>query len=228
MSAFARFDSSEPTAPLSPAGEFARGSEGQAVTWAQQRLTDIGVEVGTVDGSFGERTQAGLGVVGAETGGADALQAVLDAALDADATASGLWYWPLPGLPNAPVTSPFCWRNGRHHNGIDLGAGRGTAVGSTRAGTVIYAGVSSGYGNLVVVGHGVIGNLGRVHSYYAHLLRIRVSNRQSIGARHRVGDVDNTGASIGDHLHFEIRINCSGGQAFTGTPVNPCNYLARC
>ncbi|MBW3631259.1 MAG: peptidoglycan DD-metalloendopeptidase family protein [Gemmatimonadetes bacterium] len=228
MSAFDRFDEARPTEPLSTARAFVRGGEGEAVAWGQQRLTDLGFDVGHIDGTFGERTEAGVAAIaeGAEPQGRDAMQAILMATVAPEASSG--WRWPLPGAPSAPITSPFCWRQGRHHDGIDISASRGAAVGASRAGTVIHAGVAGGYGNLVVVGHGQVGNLGRVHSYYAHLLRVRVRDRQSIGALHRLGDVDNTGNSFGDHLHFEIRIKCSAGQAFTGTAVNPCKFLTRC
>src|SRR5262249_56179160 len=49
-------------------------------------------------------------------------------------TGSGALAWPV----NAPITSPFGWRWGRMHEGIDLGAGYGTPIGAAAAGTVIY------------------------------------------------------------------------------------------
>ena len=51
----------------------------------------------------------------------------------------------LAGL--GPVTSPFGWRWGRMHEGIDIGVGYGTPIHAAACGTVIYAGWEGGYGN---------------------------------------------------------------------------------
>ena len=61
--------------------------------------------------------------------------------------------WPVQG----PVTSPFGWRWGRMHEGIDIGVGYGTPIHAAAGGTVIYCGWEEGYGNFVVIDHG--GNL---------------------------------------------------------------------
>ena len=82
----------------------------------------MGFDVGEVDGRFGDRTEAALSEfaerAGVEAEGAPAMQAILGFSVAANAAASG-WYWPLPGAPGAIITSQFCWRDGRHHNGID-------------------------------------------------------------------------------------------------------------
>src|SRR4029078_264317 len=58
--------------------------------------------------------------------------------------------WPASG----PVTSPFGFRWGRMHEGIDIGASYGSAIHAAAAGTVIYCGWESGDGNLVLIHHG--------------------------------------------------------------------------
>jgi murein DD-endopeptidase MepM/ murein hydrolase activator NlpD len=116
--------------------------------------------------------------------------------------------WPV----NAPITSPFGWRWGRMHEGVDLGAAYGTPIAAAAAGVVIYAGWEDGYGNLVVIDHG-----GGLATAYGHQSRIAVSVGQSVSQGELVGYVGSTGHSTGPHLHFEVRVN---GQA-----VDPLGYL---
>jgi murein DD-endopeptidase MepM/ murein hydrolase activator NlpD len=116
--------------------------------------------------------------------------------------------WPV----NAPITSPFGWRWGRLHEGVDLGAAYGSPIAAAAAGVVIYAGWESGYGNLVVIDHG-----GGLATAYGHQSRIAVSFGQSVSQGETIGYVGSTGHSTGPHLHFEVRVN---GQA-----VDPLGYL---
>jgi murein DD-endopeptidase MepM/ murein hydrolase activator NlpD len=122
-------------------------------------------------------------------------------------SASGL-IWPV----NGPVTSPFGWRWGRMHEGIDIGAGTGTPIAAAAAGTVVYAGWEEGYGNFVVIDHG-----DGLATAYGHQSRIAVSNGQSVSQGQVIGYVGCTGHCFGDHLHFEVRVG--------GAPVNPMGYL---
>jgi murein DD-endopeptidase MepM/ murein hydrolase activator NlpD len=123
------------------------------------------------------------------------------------ASAAGL-IWPI----NAPITSPFGWRWGRMHTGIDLGAAYGTSIAAAAAGSVIYAGWLGGYGNLTVIDHG-----GGLATAYAHQSRIAVSAGESVAQGQIIGYVGSTGHSTGPHLHFEVRVN--------GQPVDPLGYL---
>ena len=116
--------------------------------------------------------------------------------------------WPV----NAPITSPFGWRWGRMHEGMDLGAAYGSPIAAAAAGVVIYAGWEGGYGNLVVIDHG-----GGLATAYGHQSRIAVSVGQSVSQGETIGYVGSTGHSTGPHLHFEVRVN---GQA-----VDPLGYL---
>ncbi|HXQ87740.1 MAG TPA: peptidoglycan DD-metalloendopeptidase family protein [Gaiella sp.] len=121
---------------------------------------------------------------------------------------SGVLGWPVSG----PVTSGFGVRWGRMHEGIDIAVGEGTPVRAAAAGTVIYAGWMSGYGNLVAVDHG-----NGLSTAYAHNSSLAVSVGQSVAAGEIVSYSGNTGNSTGPHVHFEVRVN--------GSAVDPLGYL---
>lgn len=124
------------------------------------------------------------------------------------APSSSGFAWPMC----APVTSEYGPRWGRRHSGVDQGASTGTAIGASKAGTVIFAGRQGGYGNLTLIDHhdGVV-------TAYAHQSSIAVSVGQSVAQGQRIGAVGSTGNSTGPHLHFETRVN--------GSAVNPRQYL---
>jgi murein DD-endopeptidase MepM/ murein hydrolase activator NlpD len=122
-------------------------------------------------------------------------------------SAAGL-IWPCDGV----VTSGFGMRWGRMHEGIDIGCAYGAPNRAAAAGTVIYAGWLSGYGNLVVVDHG-----NGLSTAYAHASSILVSVGQRVSQGETVSLVGSTGHSTGPHLHFEVRIN--------GVAVDPLLYL---
>ena len=121
---------------------------------------------------------------------------------------SGVLGWPVSG----PVTSGYGMRWGRMHEGIDIAVGEGTPVRAAAAGTVIYAGWMSGYGNLVVVDHG-----SGLSTAYAHNSSLAVAVGQSVAAGEVVSYSGNTGNSRGPHVHFEVRVN--------GSAVDPLGYL---
>ena len=116
--------------------------------------------------------------------------------------------WPV----NAPVTSGFGYRWGRLHAGIDQGVGTGTPIRAAKAGTVIFSGSMSGYGNVVIIDHG-----GGFSTLYAHQSRIASSEGQRVSQGQTIGYVGSTGRSTGPHLHFETRVN--------GSAQNPRRYL---
>ena len=116
--------------------------------------------------------------------------------------------WPVQG----PVTSPFGWRWGRMHEGIDIGVGYGTPIHAAAGGTVIYCGWEEGYGNFVVLDHG-----GNLATAYGHQSAIAVTCGQQVSQGQVIGYVGCTGHCFGPHLHFEVRVN--------GDPVDPLGYL---
>ena len=126
---------------------------------------------------------------------------------DSTPSSAGL-IWPV----NGPVTSPFGWRWGRMHEGVDIGVGYGTPIHAAASGTVIYCGWESGYGNLVVLDNG-----GNLATAYGHQSSIAVACGQNVNQGDVIGYVGCTGHCFGPHLHFEVRIN--------GAPVDPLGYL---
>jgi murein DD-endopeptidase MepM/ murein hydrolase activator NlpD len=122
--------------------------------------------------------------------------------------AGGALMWPVSG----PVTSPFGWRWGRMHEGIDIAVPTGTPVHAAQSGRVIFAGWMGGYGNLVVLDHG-----GGLATAYGHNSSIAAGNGQSVAQGQVIAYAGSTGNSTGPHVHFEVRVN--------GAAVDPLGYL---
>jgi murein DD-endopeptidase MepM/ murein hydrolase activator NlpD len=90
----------------------------------------------------------------------------------------------------------------RAHLGVDYAAAHGTPVRSVGDGEVEFAGVQSGFGNVVYVKH-------RNHhvTVYAHLSQISVHKGKKVGQGEQLGAVGSSGWATGPHLHFEFRVN---------------------
>ncbi len=101
----------------------------------------------------------------------------------------------------------------RQHNGIDLGGDTGDRVRAARSGEVILAGVRGGFGNAIVISHGL-----GYSTLYGHLSRIDVAVGQQVQSGDQIGAIGSTGWSTGPHLHFELRID---GRAVDPTPYLP-------
>src|SRR5690606_2231869 len=101
-------------------------------------------------------------------------------------------------------------RRSRPHYGVDYSASAGTPVRAVGDGTVVSAGRSAGYGNLIEIRH-----KNGYSTRYAHLRGF--ANGIKRGARGRqeavIGYVGMTGLATGPHLHYEFRKN--------GSPVDP-------
>jgi murein DD-endopeptidase MepM/ murein hydrolase activator NlpD len=128
------------------------------------------------------------------------------ASTDSSPSASG-FIWPVSG----PVVSPFGWRWGRMHEGVDIAAGYGSPIAAAASGTVIYAGWMGGYGNLIIIDHG-----GGIATAYAHQSSFTVGGGP-VSQGQTIGYVGCTGHCFGPHLHFEVRVN--------GSAVDPLGYL---
>jgi murein DD-endopeptidase MepM/ murein hydrolase activator NlpD len=116
--------------------------------------------------------------------------------------------WPMKGV----VTSPFGKRWGRMHEGIDIGAPKGTPVYASAAGKVIFAGNRGAYGKVIIIQHP-----GNWFTVYAHNSKIVVSQGETVKQGQLISKEGQTGRATGPHLHFEIR---KGAK-----PLNPLSFL---
>lgn len=116
--------------------------------------------------------------------------------------------WPARG----ELTSPFGYRWGRLHSGIDIANDVGTPVRDAMAGQVTFSGWCDGYGKTVIVEHGR-----GYSSLYGHLSQSLVQPGQYVEAGEVIAYMGNTGWSTGPHLHFEVRLN--------DEPLNPLQVL---
>lgn len=98
------------------------------------------------------------------------------------------------------------------HAGIDFRAPTGTRILATAPGTVITAGKTGGYGNMVEIDHG-----NGITTRYAHLSTILVNAGDKITTGEAIARSGSTGRSTGPHLHYEVRLN--------GEAVDPMRFL---
>ena len=98
------------------------------------------------------------------------------------------------------------------HAGIDFRAPTGTRIVATAPGTVITAGRSGGYGNMVEIDHG-----NGITTRYAHLSSVLVNPGDRIATGDAIARSGSTGRSTGPHLHYEVRLN--------GKAIDPMRFL---
>ncbi len=123
--------------------------------------------------------------------------------------ATGVFISPLESYV---VTSPYGYRWGRLHKGIDISAGYGATVMASDGGVVTFAGWSGSYGNTVIIDHG-----DGCTTRYAHNSELLVSAGQYVSQYEAIALLGSTGNSTGPHVHFEIM--------FDGVTVDPANYV---
>jgi murein DD-endopeptidase MepM/ murein hydrolase activator NlpD len=117
-------------------------------------------------------------------------------------------------VPGATLSSPFGLRNdplgggAGFHPGVDFAAGAGTPIHAAAAGVVVTAGDCGGYGNCVVIDHGV-----SMATVYGHESEVLVRVGEQVDAGQVIGLVGSSGMSTGPHLHFEVRLH--------GLPIDP-------
>lgn len=112
---------------------------------------------------------------------------------------------------NARISSGFTQRRWhpvlhryRAHLGVDYAAPRGTPIMAAGSGTVIFAGRTRGYGNVIKIRHG-----GGYMTLYAHQKAFRKGMRRGKHVKQGqiIGYVGSTGLSTGPHLHFGLYKN---------------------
>ncbi len=161
--------------------------------------------------------RAGMGKLGSRFDASGAQLSVLESLLfnqqlERDATPSRT------PIANSYITSGFgrradpFGRGSQYHKGIDFHARVGDPVDAVADGVVSFAGVRSGYGNVVEIDHGN-GYVTR----YAHNSRLLVQVGDLVRAGQQVARAGSTGRSTGAHVHFEVWDD--------GRVVNPRKFL---
>ena len=113
------------------------------------------------------------------------------------------------------------------HHGIEIGKDFGTPVQSAADGVVIFAGPDKQaiyspwpnfYGDVIVIHH-----TDDLFTLYAHLSKIEVKAGDVVHVGDKIGEVGQSGAATGSHLHFEVR---RGEVENYFSTVNPELWLA--
>jgi murein DD-endopeptidase MepM/ murein hydrolase activator NlpD len=146
------------------------------------------------------------------------------------AGAAGPWTQPVI----APIVSGFRTADRPTHDGVDLGAARGTPIKAAAAGVVTVVRC-----NIVPASHGCdvdgspetpgcgwyvdIEHAGGVVTRYCHMLtRPAVNEGQSVVVGQIIGIVGSSGHSSGPHLHFEVHL----GDHSSSSATDPVPFMA--
>lgn len=124
--------------------------------------------------------------------------------------------WPVSGY----LTSHFGQRlspiNGfeESHKGMDIAGPAGSPVRATADGVVKLAGWAGGYGNVVVLDHGL-----GYSTRYGHNRQVLVKSGDRVKRGQVVALMGETGKATGPHCHYEVWYN--------GRAVNPSKFLRK-
>ena len=140
----------------------------------------------------------------------------VDKAKSVVASVSGRFAVPIASFKR--LSSGFGYRKhpigggSKMHKGIDLSANRGTRILSADNGVVKFSGWKGGYGYCVVVDH-----QNGYETLYGHCSKLIADVGDNVNRGDLIAEVGSTGASTGNHLHFEVHKG--------GTPVDPTRFL---
>jgi murein DD-endopeptidase MepM/ murein hydrolase activator NlpD len=188
------------------------------------------------DGEFNFDREPGMGGAEAVTdvkpadllGGLDALQVKFDQSGRQLSVLEAMMFnhqvemssTPTNAPGNGYITSTFGFRldpftGGKaHHMGIDFDANMGDPVHAAADGVVSFAGVKTGFGNVIEIDHG-----NGYSTLYGHNSALVAKVGDLVHVGQVIAKAGSTGRSTGPHIHFEVHVN--------GVPVNPAPFLNR-
>ncbi|MGL5756220.1 MAG: peptidoglycan DD-metalloendopeptidase family protein [Paraclostridium sp.] len=114
--------------------------------------------------------------------------------------------WPVNGFEE--ISSPFGYRihpiskERKLHKGVDIPASYGVDILATDYGVVTFSGVQNGYGNVVYIKH-----FDGKTSIYGHNSENVVNEGDIVAKGQTIAKIGSTGASTGNHVHFEVSLN---------------------
>ena len=92
----------------------------------------------------------------------------------------------------------------RAHRGVDYAAPKGTKIKASGDGKIIFRGIKSGYGNVIILQHG-----DNITTLYAHMSGFNSAFKLGDRVRQNqvIGYVGSSGLATAPHLHYEYRVN---------------------
>lgn len=132
---------------------------------------------------------------------------------------SGNYVWGLPTNYPYMITSPFGWRGGKMHYGLDIsGTGFRSPIYAVDEGTVVEVNFRSVDGNYVIIEHA-----NNIYTQYAHMYKQTVRVGQKVKTGDKIGEMGETGLAFGVHLHLGVSI----GWPYHGSYQfqNPLKYI---
>jgi len=202
--------------------------------WETMPLTEAAqrVQISAYPDAYAKHEELASTIVDALAGGAARTvqindKAVCDAAERGQIAASG-WTAPIPG----DVGSGFRTADRPSHNGVDIGAAKGTEIRAAAAGRVLVARCDpdnrgrrscdvDGYPGKGGCGWFVdILHAGGYITRYCHMVvQPRVSPDQIVPAGEVIGQVGSSGNSSGPHLHFEVHLRSDRSSRGATDPI---------
>jgi hypothetical protein len=205
--------------------------------WLNRPLTDVAqaVQRSAYPDAYAKHEGRATRIVNALTNGAarSIASAITGKCAEVGEIAASGWTAPVV----AGIVSGFRTPDRPAHNGIDLGAARGTPIRAAAGGIVTLvrcqattaAGTWYGCGqdgSPAILGCGwyvEITHADHVMTRYCHQqIQPRVTVGQRVAAGDIIGIVGTTGNSSGPHLHFEVHLN--GDRSFAGA-VDPVPFM---
>ena len=120
--------------------------------------------------------------------------------------------WPVEATATSGFGLRFMGVRPDLHRGIDFGVPTGTPIAAMADARVRFAGVMSGFGNVVWLDHGM-----GLLSVYAHLSEIRVREGEQVRRGALIGLSGASGQVTAPHLHFEVWR--------WGRPIDPVPFM---
>lgn len=105
------------------------------------------------------------------------------------------------------------YKIGKFHAGLDFTAPQGTPIYATGDGKIEMADYQpGGYGNHIWISHGY-----GYRTHYAHMVKLKAKQGQSVKRGEVIGWVGSTGKSTGPHCHYEVEKN--------GEKIDPIHFF---
>ena len=107
---------------------------------------------------------------------------------------------------------PFGSGRRAFHSGLDIATVHGNPVVATADGAVLRVAYDGALGNNIIINHG-----NGITTLYGHLSKALIKPGARVKRGDTIGLVGRTGRALGDHVHYEVRLN--------GSAVNPNMYI---